>query len=191
MRMFRPSRLLTVVAVALFATLVTTTGAQAHTGLSSTSPAADTTVTAPIDAVELTFSGSVQLREVTVTGPDGASAAAGPGAASGGVVSAPVALTMPGTHTVTYAVTADDGHQLEGTFTFGYAPPAPATPSPADVTTPTATAAPVTGEPSEAGVESAAADDGGLPSWVAPALVAGVVLLVLALLLVRRSRARS
>jgi len=188
----RSGRLLIVLAVALVTTLSTATGAQAHTGLATSNPPADTTVTAPIDAVQLTFTGSVLLRDVTVTGPDGASAVSGPGAASGSVVTAPVAPTTAGTHTVTYAMTSGDGHALEGSLSFGFAPPIPAAP-PADTTTtaPTTTAGPLSGEPSEAASGSTAEDAGGLPSWVVPVLLGGVVVVLAVLIVLRRARTRG
>jgi methionine-rich copper-binding protein CopC len=160
--------------------------AQAHSGLSSSSPAADSTVTEPLTAVELTFAGSVRLREVGVTGPDGASAGSAPPTASGAVVTAAVSLSAPGRYTVTYAVTSDDGHPVDGSLSFSYAPPATAAPTTsAPVTTAapaTSSAAPAPVEPSEAAASNAAEESGGFPGWVIPVAVAvvgaGVVLAV-------------
>ena len=95
---------------------------------------------------------------------------------------------------MTYAVTSSDGHALEGSLSFGFAPPVPAAP-PADPTTtvpaPTTTAAPLSGEPSEAASESTADEAGGLPSWVVPVLLGGVVVVLAVLLVLRRARSRG
>ena len=74
----RPSRLrglLTLFALMISVVLGTATAAHAHTGLSSSNPADGSTLTSPVPAVDLTFTGQVLLREVTVTGPAGTSAA--------------------------------------------------------------------------------------------------------------------
>jgi copper resistance protein C len=183
---------LTVLAVLTGLVLGTATAAQAHTALQSSSPADGSTLTAPQPAVELTFTGQVLLREVTVTGPSGASAATGPAGAAGAVISQPVTLGAAGTYTVAYAVTSGDGHVLEGTLAFTYAPPAPPTPAgaaPSSASAPgsPATSAPV--EPRAAAAERPAAQPAGLPGWV-PWVVAVAVLAAAALLLLLRRRTR-
>jgi copper resistance protein C len=72
--------------VVLSGTLVTAPAAHAHTGLASSRPSAESMVTAPLPAVELTFSGRVLLRQVTVTGPSGTSATTGTATIDGAVV---------------------------------------------------------------------------------------------------------
>jgi hypothetical protein len=172
--------------------------ASAHTGLRTTEPAADSTVTATPQAVTLTFSASVLGGEVTVTGPDGAPVGAGPVAHDGAVLTAPVALTAAGTHTVTWTAVADDGHALDGTFVFEHAPatplPAPGTSAPAPTpdqaapttTSPTATTG--TGTSTDPETASASSDTGGLPGWVLP--VGAVVLLAVGGLTALRFRRR-
>ena len=171
--------------------------ASAHTGLRSSDPAADSTVTTTPQTVTLTFSASVLGGEVTVTGPDGTAVGAGPVVHDGAVLSLPVALTAAGPHTVTWTAVADDGHALDGTFVFQHAPatplpPAPApdsdTPEPSPDATPTsAEAAPTTG----IGTDTASASDdaGGLPGWVLPA--AAVPVLAAGLLTAVRLSRRS
>jgi hypothetical protein len=171
--------------------------ASAHTGLRSSDPAADSTVTTTPQTVTLTFSASVLGGEVTVTGPDGTAVGAGPVVHDGAVLSLPVALTAAGPHTVTWTAVADDGHALDGTFVFQHAPatplpPAPApdsdTPEPSPDATPTsAEAAPTTG----IGTDTASASDdaGGLPGWVLPA--AAVAVLAAGLLTAVRLSRRS
>ncbi len=158
--------------------------ASAHTGLRSSDPAADSTVTTTPQAVTLTFSASVLGGEVGVTGPDGTPVGAGPVAHDGAVLSLPVTLTAAGRHSVTWTAVADDGHALDGTFVFHHAPAAPLPPPAAPATgTPTSSdaAAQTTGNDSgvdsDTGTETASAtsDSGGLPGWVLP--VAAVALL--------------
>jgi copper resistance protein C len=192
----RPSRLralLAVLAAALCLVLGTATAASAHTALESSNPAEGSTVTAPLPAVDLTFSGAVLVREVTVTGPDGAPAVAGAATAAGGVVTQPVALAAAGTYTVGYAVTSSDGHPVEGTVSFTYAPPPPPAPTTAAAAPTTATAAPETpddaAEPAEAAAERSTGDPSGIPLWIVLTGAAAVV--VGAVLAVRRLRSRS
>lgn len=183
-RPFRLRGLLAVLVLTISVVLGTATAAQAHTALGSSNPADGSTLTTPLPAVGLTFTGQVLLGEVTVTGPAGASAATGAATANGAVVTQPVTLTAAGTYTVGYAVTSGDGHPLEGTLTFTYAPPAPTS----------ASAAPPAGsaaaEPSEAAVQSPAQQSGGVPGWVLAAaaalLVAGAVLVIVGRLRARR-----
>jgi copper resistance protein C len=187
----RPSRLrglVAVLAAALCLVLGTASAAQAHTELASSNPAEGSTVTAPLPALDLTFTGSVLLREVTVTGPDGAPAVSGAATAAGAVVTQPVALSAAGTYTVGYAVTSSDGHAVEGTVTFTYAPPAPA--SPTGTTPPAAPAQPAEpAEPAEAAAERSTADSSGIPVWAVVAVAA--VVLVGAVLALRRVRSRT
>jgi copper resistance protein C len=184
----RAGTLLAIAAAVLVTLLTGATAAQAHTGLASSNPADGGTVTTPLDAIELRFTGSIGLREVTVTGPDGDSVTSGPAVASGSLVTAPVDLAAAGVHTVAYVVAAADGHALDGSLSFTYQPPMSAAPSAAASATPppTTSAAPATGVPSEA-ASTSSSDDDGLPVWVIPAL--GAVLLVagLAVLLIRRT----
>ena len=186
--------LLAVLALMMSVVLGTATAAQAHVGLRSSNPSEGSTVTGPLPAVDLTFTGRVLPREVTVTGPAGASAATAAATASGVVITQPVALTDAGTYTVAYAITSSDGHPVEGSLTFTYAPPAPLAPSseaPASTSPPSvAPASLAPAEPSEAATTSAAQSSTGVPGW---ALAAGAVIVLVAaavLLTVRRRRVR-
>ncbi|MGY1700336.1 copper resistance CopC family protein [Geodermatophilus sp. SYSU D00766] len=182
-----PARFLATVVLVLGLLLAAPGTASAHTGLRTTEPAADTSVTAAPQAVTLTFSASVLGGEVTVTGPDGAPVGSGPVAHDGAVLTAPVALTAAGRHTVTWSAVADDGHALDGTFAFDFAPATPipttAAPTTAAPTTSTPTSTTPAPTPDEAapttdtGTDTASASSGGggLPGWVLP--VAAVALL--------------
>ncbi len=168
--------------------LLGTGAAGAHTGLSSTSPAEGATVGDPLTAVVLTFSGSVRGPDVVVTGPDGAPVGTAPATADGSSVTAPVAPTVSGAHTVTWAVTSADGHRLEGSYGFQVqlpAAPPPATQAPttqAPSTQAPTTEAPVAATPSQA---AATRDDSGpnllvrvVPVLLGLAVLGGVVWLV-------------
>jgi copper resistance protein C len=184
----RAARTLLVLAAALGAVLGTATSAQAHASLTGSNPPADATVTTPVDVVELTFSASVLLREVTVTGPGGADVTTAPATASAAVVTAPVSLAEAGEHTVTYSAMSSDGHPLDGTMSFTYAPPVAATPStPGPVTVPPVDMGdPVTEVDSKAAASSSAENDGGLPAWVVPGVIAVLAVAGFAMVLVRR-----
>ena len=189
----RSSRLRSLLAVLVLAVgvlLGTATAAQAHTALASTNPAEGSTLAAPLAAVELTFTGQVLLREVTVTGPAGASAATGAATASGSVVSQPVALDAAGTYTVGYSVTSSDGHTLDGSLTFSYAPPAQPTTAPATTSSavPSASAGSPAAEPSEASAETPAPASDGVPVWLLA--VIAVLVVAAAVLVGRRLRSR-
>jgi copper resistance protein C len=194
----RATRLLAALALALALVpalvLGGATTARAHTSLTATDPAEGSTLTEAPPSVQLTFSASVLGGELTVTGPDGAAAPV-PATVAGPVVSAPVALTAPGTYTVAWSVVANDGHPLQGSFAFTFAPPAAPT-SAAPSSAAPSSAAPPSAAPSSAATDEAAAespaDDGGLTAlWAVgiPALVvlgAGAVAVAL-----RRARRRS
>lgn len=183
-----PSRLrgwLAVPVLVLGVLMGTTTAAQAHTALRSTNPADGSTVTGPLATVDLTFSGRVLLGEVTVSDPAGDSAAAAEATAEGASITQPVTLAAPGTYTVAYRVTSDDGHPLEGRLTFVYAPPVP--PTTTGQAAPVAPVPQATVEPSEAAAGSAAEDSDG---WAGSALLtaAAVVLAAAVGVLVLRRR---
>jgi methionine-rich copper-binding protein CopC len=184
----RPLRaLMAVLALLIGVLLGTATAAQAHTALASSSPADGSTVTDPLPAVDLTFTGRVLLREVTVTDPAGAPATAGPATAAGAVITQPIRLTAAGAYTVGYAVTSSDGHPLEGVLTFTYSPPTPPTPSSEAATSVPAPSATV--EARAAAPDSAAQESTGLPGWVLWA-GAAVVLAIAVVLILRRRRSR-
>ncbi len=182
----RVRSLLTVLVLALGTAVGTATAAHAHTQLASSDPVDGGTVTGPLSAVQLTFTGQIISGEVTVTGPAGTGAGTGPADVAGAVVTQAVELTEAGEYTVDYTVTAGDGHPLSGTLTFSYAPPTPeASPTASPETSPTAfpeaspTASPAAGA-SEASAGSRPPSDGGSAwLWAAAAVVvAGAALLI-------------
>ncbi|AGW40325.1 hypothetical protein O159_00460 [Leifsonia xyli subsp. cynodontis DSM 46306] len=124
-------RLLAAAALALI--VLPVTGAAAHDYLISNDPAADSTVTAPIGSVTLTFnapvldlSGDGTGTLITVTGPDSDSRHFETGCVtvSGSTISAPVSLGNGGRYTVTYQAVSSDGHTVSDSYAFAYQPPA-------------------------------------------------------------------
>ncbi|HTK66897.1 MAG TPA: copper resistance CopC family protein [Pseudonocardia sp.] len=123
-----PARTLLVTILATMGVLVSTTPAWAHTALTSSSPAAGSTLAAAPTQVRLTFAEAVTLpaAPISVTGPDGARWTVGNPTVAGPVVSAPVTAHGPaGRYTLTYKVVADDGDQIGGTVTFNLSSAAP------------------------------------------------------------------
>ena len=178
----RPRRVLLLPLLLLACWLGATGTAQAHTSLSSSSPAEGSTVTEPLSAVTLTFSGSVRGPEVTVAGPDGAVVSTGTATGEGSAVTVPVAPTATGPHTITWSVTSADGHDLTGTVAFDHAGPVAAPvgpePAPSSAATPSpaaATSEPVPAQPAEAAAETP--EDEGSGSGVAIGVAVAVVLL--------------
>ncbi|GLZ08832.1 hypothetical protein Acsp03_62980 [Actinomadura sp. NBRC 104412] len=92
--------------------------ASAHTALKSTDPKADAEVAPPTE-ITLTYTETVRLPRVILTGPDGARHEAGAAKASGDTVTQPVNGTLPnGTYRVGWRVVSADGHPVTGTFSF-------------------------------------------------------------------------
>jgi len=97
--------------------------AWAHTRLDATEPAADATVTEPFDSVVLIFSQAVsnEFAEVHVIDPADNRLDEEPPLMDGERVEQPLAdLEEVGEYTVEWRVVANDGHPLEGTFSFVY-----------------------------------------------------------------------
>ena len=109
--------------VALVAGLVTgATPVGAHATLIGTVPAVDATVDAVPEAVELQFDEPVETTDgaVEVYGPDGDRVDVGvvETADGGAALRAPIEADAPGTYTVAWRVTSEDGHTLSGSFVF-------------------------------------------------------------------------
>ncbi|MEQ3551742.1 copper resistance CopC family protein [Pseudonocardia nematodicida] len=154
-------RIVVVLLAGTVALLLGAAPAWAHTELESSSPAEGAQLAQAPPEVTLTFNEDVaaDTATVTVTGPDGADAVAGPATAEAGTLTVPLRPLGPaGDYTVDYRVISDDGHPVEGTVPFtltspgaAAAPDAPATPA----------------APAQAPTEQAATtpDDGGAPVW--------------------------
>ncbi len=124
-----------VLAVSLLGALVATApAASAHTVLTGTDPAADSTVNAGPTRVTATFNEQLQPTFVamTVVGPDGNLWSQGDATVDGATASVGLRPLGPsGRYTVNYRVTSDDGHVVSGSWSFTVAVPSTGTPGPA------------------------------------------------------------
>jgi methionine-rich copper-binding protein CopC len=153
--------------------------ALAHNALTNSSPADGARVARPPAVVRLTFLARLDAdrTRVTVTGPDGASAAGGAPRFAHNRVTVPFRAGPAGRYTIAYSLPSADGHPIRGDVTFTLtagaapattapAPTAPATTAPAP--TAPATTAPATAGPADVDPELAAGDEaaGGVPWWL-------------------------
>ena len=109
------------VVAALLMFLVAAPIASAHTVLTATDPAADSTLATGPTRVTATFNEDVQptFAAMTVVGPDGNIWSAGDPEVRGATVSVAVRPLGPaGRYTVNYRVTSDDGHVVPGAWSF-------------------------------------------------------------------------
>lgn len=169
--------------------LVSAVPAAAHNELKSSTPAKGASLDAAPAAVVLTFAEDLIQGKttITITGPDGASAATGEAQLAGPVATVPFKPTAAGAYTVAYKVTADDGDVTNTNFKFTLTAAAIAPPPTTTTTTTTTTTAPTTtAQPQPA---AAASTDSGTTWW--PWLVAGLaaVILIAVVLLILRRRA--
>jgi methionine-rich copper-binding protein CopC len=128
---------LTLAAAGVLAT-IQASSASAHDYLVSSSPAAGSTLSAPIDSVSMTFNDLVvdfshdgTSAIVQVTGPDADTRHFETGCTtiSGRTITAPVALGASGEYTITWRVASADGHPATGHLTFDYLAPATSLPA--------------------------------------------------------------
>lgn len=110
--------------------------ATAHTGLASSDPAKDATVTGSPDAIVLTFTEDINpsFANIVVSSADGRNWVSGSPRVEGSRLTASVAADRPGNgeYTVGYRVVSADGHPVTGSFgfTIAGAPDEPSAPSP-------------------------------------------------------------
>lgn len=192
--------------VVLVALLAPATPAAAHNQLVESDPAPKARLTTPPEAVTLVFLQSLDPEHTTVvvTDADESQVEAGEPVIDGGEVSVDLPPDLPdGEYTVAYRVLSNDGHPVQGSYTFtvatGRAPsPEPGESAAADLpaTDPPATARPAadavaTDQPATAGdVERAAGErDGGSPTGPLVAVAAGAAaMLAVGAFLWRRRR---
>lgn len=110
--------------------------ASAHDYLVESSPAANSTQTAPLKQVSLTFndrvldlSGDGSSALVQVVGPGEKHFETGCASILDRTVTAPVALGVGGSYTVTWQIVSADGHTVSNSIAFTYAPAAGTTPA--------------------------------------------------------------
>lgn len=120
--------------------VLTAPQASAHTVLTGTDPAADTTIDAGPARVTATFNEDLQptFAAMTVVGPDGNLWSQGETSVQGAKAGVGLRPLGPsGRYTVNYRVTSDDGHVVSGSWSFtvrtaGTGAPGPAAAAPAD-----------------------------------------------------------
>jgi len=121
------------IAAATALVLLPAAAADAHDYLVGSDPAANATVTTPLDTVTLTFndrvldlSGNGSTNLLTVTGPGAEKTHFETGCATAAdtKLSVPVALGTAGDYTVTYQIVSADGHTVSSSYGFRYEPPA-------------------------------------------------------------------
>lgn len=156
------------VAVMSFAALFGIAPAQAHDSLVSTSPADGETITEDPGVVSLTLTGepqnsnSIETTIIEVTAGDGHGASTGEVITDGAVISTEVSLEHADVYTVDWRTLSADGHPIEGTYTFTYAPEGEAAHSEEEETAPAAEESTPAAEPAEstpAAEETSTADD--------------------------------
>jgi len=118
-------------ALIALAAVLPASAASAHSALVESSPAAESTVTAELAEVTLTFNeevldlgGAGSSSTVEVTDAAGLHYEAGCAASDVRTVALPVALGAAGEYTVAFSVVSADGHRVEDAFAFTYQPPA-------------------------------------------------------------------
>ena len=122
--MRRPARLIFTI-LATVALLAIPATASAHVELISSSPEAGANLdTAPAE-VTVTFDDELDPDHSGFTVTDGDGIEVGSGevdltVADRNVMRGDVAITDPGVYTVSYTVAGVDGHEIEGTFSFGF-----------------------------------------------------------------------
>jgi copper resistance protein C len=98
----------------------------AHTGLETASPADGAVIKTAPTALELTFSGDVQLLKLDVATVAGAAQETGfeASATAAKTFSVPLPALAPAAYTVSWTVLGADGHRVEGSFGFTVDPAA-------------------------------------------------------------------
>lgn len=173
--------------------------AQAHDALASTSPSDGQTITENPGKVSITVSEAPDTRlpgsnSIKVTAPDGHVVSTGEITADGPTLSTDADIEHTGKYEVAWRAVSADGHPIDGTFSFTYAPAAggshseSAAPSTAAATVTTAAAA---APGAEAAVPASAqtADNTGLIIGIAAVLL--VLMAVGGYFIGRRTKANA
>lgn len=172
--------------------------AAAHVELVAASPAEDETVSAPLSEVRLEFTGALKPggdHAIGVFGPDEQRFDGGQIVeVSDRVVTTTAApLPQPGPYTVRWLVIGEDGHAIEGSYTFTYAGPVPVPsasgePSASEPSEPSQPSEPAP-EPSPISAQPASDDEGGGTPVLPVAAAVGVVAVGAGVLAWRRRNA--
>ncbi|GAA1851882.1 copper resistance CopC family protein [Asanoa iriomotensis] len=167
--------------VGLIVVVAPATPASAHTKLAKAVPAAKASVTKPISAVTLTFSGLIKQAgtKVEVIGADGDDYRTGDAEALDKTITAPVSPLPLGAVTVRWETVSADGHTIKGEYAFSNKaqPPVattpPASPSAAPSVVPSAAV-----EPSAAAAVVPISSESGVSTGVIAAVIAVVGVVV-------------
>ena len=164
--------------LALALVLAPAAPAAAHDELLRSNPEAGATLEKAPTTLELTFSGEIQDigGEIRVTDSRGTDVTRGTLAVQNTKVSQPLREggDTDETYTVTWRVVSQDGHPIEGTYTYMVGEGAGTTASPAPVASGSQDSAAESGEETVTGT--------GIPSWVLP-VIGGVLALILLLVI--------
>lgn len=186
---------LIVALVAVLGPALAAPAVHAHDQILESNPADGATLDAPPVAVVLTFNADILPIAPAVLVRDAAGAVvldAEP-AVAGPVATAPLPADLaPGVYAVSWRVVSQDGHPIQGSFTFAVAdtpapaPAAPTTTPPAGTATTPATMTPSVASPSP---ETSADESGAVPLAIGALAALGTVGVVVILLLRRRPTA--
>jgi methionine-rich copper-binding protein CopC len=173
------TKALLAVVVGVLSAFFWTVPAQAHNSFTGSNPKNGARIAEAPETVTLSFLAKLDpsSTKVTVTGPDGASAAAGEPGVKGNKATIGVRDAGGGAYTVAFQVSSVDGHPVKGKISFTVtAPPKPsptpsATPVPSQTVETVVTTSPAAVTPVPVSDES----DGGTP-WL-PWALGGVVLI--------------
>lgn len=186
----------TMIALAVFALLMSPTAAQAHDQLVQSDPAQDTSVSTVPDHVTLTFSGDITHvdngNKVVVTDSHGKTVSNGETTVEGKDVTQKISSDAENeTYKVAWRVVSQDGHPIEGVYNFTVGDGGSG-----DQAKPSNEASSDSSggsDSSDAASSDSETKDSGLPVWVSALIGAVIALGVLAVvaLLIARVRAKK
>lgn len=183
------------VALALGLVLLSATPAAAHDVLTSTAPAADTTVSGDVDEVALTFtepplSGLDAGIVISVQDPSGEEVGAGDVTIDGATLRTAADLSTPGAYTVTWRSVSVDGHPVSGSYRFTSTGATVPSASASATATPTPGATPTEAVATPSATRAAAAGHSHALPGAAPWVLGGLAVVVAAGLVVVLLRLR-
>ncbi len=116
-------KLISGISLAIAVLFFTASSASAHTELQKSNPSDGQVVTAPLERIELTFSEPplIEGSKISLADATGTIIATGNTGLDGSTLYVPWPVDVPvGDVTVNWRAAADDGHVIDGTFTFSY-----------------------------------------------------------------------
>lgn len=176
LRILSGAVLLGVVALA-----VTATPAAAHVALLESSPADGAELETTPEAVELTFSETLDIPSTTVavTNAEGTVIEQAEPKIDGKTITQPLRLPQPGEYTVAYRIVSEDGHPVEDSISFLVA------------SVPEADRSEVPESSGESKDDAAASADSGIGWGTVAAIAAGVVVVIGGIVLLVRRGSRD